>query len=246
MEIFNLADKDLGKLNKPELIEYIKKLKIGTTDLLNNFMADMKKEIASVNNKLEHMSRENTELKNLITNNRDLKGKIKEMEVQTYDSVQYVRRNNIEISGIPEIFNDNLEDKVIEICNAFDVVVKKDEIEACHRLPRKRNSKFPATTIVRFVNRRKVESLIDNKKKVVDLSPLGFESNSKLFFSENLCPYYRTLFYHCRKLKLLGQVKYAWSRNGTVKIRRDDSSPIIKMCHIDDIAENFPEYNLSI
>ena len=49
---------------------------------------------------------------------------------------QYVRRNNIEISGVPnDILDDELEDNVVDILSKIDVKIKRRDIEACHRLP---------------------------------------------------------------------------------------------------------------
>ena len=48
----------------------------------------------------------------------------------------FVYRNNIEISGIPNnVGDDELEGKFIDVLEIIDVTVSKTDIEACHRLP---------------------------------------------------------------------------------------------------------------
>ena len=57
-------------------------------------------------------------------------------------SEQYSRRNNIELSGIPnDIPEDNPEKVVIDICRDSDVEIEPKDIDECHRLPVSRYSR---------------------------------------------------------------------------------------------------------
>ena len=79
-----------------------------------------------------------------------LANKVISLEANTNSLELYGRRNNLEISGIPDyISNNELEDKVIEILSKVDVNVSKNDIEACHRMGKSKNSS--KRTIVRFV-----------------------------------------------------------------------------------------------
>ena len=247
MEYVNLTKDDLNKLKKPELFDVTMKLKEFTSDLLMKFMVDIKSELKSVKERLGCLSEENKILKELLNKKNDEdKHHNKELERASYDAIQYIRRNNIEISGIPELFNENLEEKVIDICKEYDVHVNFDDIEACHRLPKnKRHKDLPPVTIVRFVNRRKAESLLKNKNKNVDVEKIGIPIGTKNFFNDNLCPYYRNLWFKCRKLKQSGLIKYVWSKNGIVRIRRDEVSPVIRISHLDDISDEFPDFDFN-
>ena len=100
----------------------------------------MTDELQVIKQQLTNITKENNDLikdRNLITNDR-----VEQLERQSYDAAQYIRRNNIEISGVPEIFReeDTLEGKIVEICAAYDVSFEKRDIEACHRLPKKKNT----------------------------------------------------------------------------------------------------------
>ena len=47
---------------------------------------------------------------------------------------QYTRRNNIEIQGIPpQIPDKKLEEKVIEVFDAMNIAITKNDVEDCHR-----------------------------------------------------------------------------------------------------------------
>ena len=48
---------------------------------------------------------------------------------------QYARRNNLEITGIPDSMpQKDLENKVVDILNAIGVNVSNDDFEDCHRI----------------------------------------------------------------------------------------------------------------
>ena len=54
---------------------------------------------------------------------------------------QYGRRNNIEITGIPNTVQDNeLENKVIEIFDAIGVEANLADFEDCHRVGKSKNN----------------------------------------------------------------------------------------------------------
>ena len=79
-----------------------------------------------------------------------MENKIIDLEIQNNNLDQYSRRNNVEISGIPQSVSDNqLEEKVVDILKAIDVSITTNEIEACHRLGKKKKN-----VIVRVINRK--------------------------------------------------------------------------------------------
>lgn len=73
---------------------------------------------------------------------------------------KYGRRENIEISGIPDSVPDHiLEDTVIRILRRIGVYgLSSYEIGGCHRL-KKRNKHEPAKVIVRFINRKRAQPM---------------------------------------------------------------------------------------
>ena len=70
---------------------------------------------------------------------------------------QYGRRNNIEITGIPDTVLDNeLENKVIGIFDAIGVEANSADFEDCHRVGKSKNNS--KKVIARFVNRKVVKN----------------------------------------------------------------------------------------
>ena len=68
--------------------------------------------------------------------NTKLEEQIISLEINETNSEQYSRRNNSELSGIPnDIPEDNLEKVVIDICDNSGMEIEPKDIEGCHRLP---------------------------------------------------------------------------------------------------------------
>ena len=71
---------------------------------------------------------------------------------------QYSRRNNVELSGIPNsICDEDLENTVINICKESGIDVDARDIEGCHRLPLSRNSGC--------INQRYAEAMLKDKNE---------------------------------------------------------------------------------
>ena len=115
--------------------------------------------------------------------NANLNGEIKRLKRQAAEDNQYGRRENVEISGIPSsIPNEKLEEAVIAIAEKTGNVITSKDISACHRLK-------GDSTIVRFVNQKHAESLLDNSRRLRNIKQLSSVGNDKpLYINPNLSP----------------------------------------------------------
>ena len=82
---------------------------------------------------------------------------------------------------------DHLEHKVLGICKSINLPVENSDIDRCHRIGKSN----PKTTILRFVNRKFCNLILDKKHelKKIDNAKLCFQNNVKLFVRENLSPF---------------------------------------------------------
>ena len=134
----------------------------------------------------------------ILTDDCDfLMDKVYNMECRLIHSEQYSRRESIVISNIPEsIVHSKLEDKVLEILS--EIGLKKVcpyDIAACHRL-RKSSDKYPANTVVRFVNRKLISLCHKNKKNLKKCMNNLNLPNLRLF--EHLCDANQKIFNECK------------------------------------------------
>ena len=104
---------------------------------------------------------ENEHLRNQVSY---LNKKVVSLEANHNILEQYGRRNNIEITGIPDTVQDNqLENKVIEIFDAIGMDAKSVDFKDCHRVGKfKNNSK---KVIARFVNPKVVKNTLYKRKQ---------------------------------------------------------------------------------
>ena len=152
-------------------------LKINIVDRVNESVMSIKNTI------IDALKEDNAQLRNDV----ELLGKkIPEAKISRNNLEQYTTTNNIKSHGIPsKIPDEKLEDKVIEIFGAMNIAITKNDVEDCHRL-----GKSSKSTIVWFVNRKHCYAILNKKFETskVDRSKLGFDSNVKLYVSENLTP----------------------------------------------------------
>ena len=100
--------------------------------------------------------------------NSRLEERITNLEKNQGKGEQYSQRNNVELSGIPNsIYDEDLENTVINTCKGSGINVDARDIEGCHGLPLSRNSRGQdKRVIVKFVNRKYAEALLKDKKRI--------------------------------------------------------------------------------
>ena len=136
-----------------KISEAINKLNEAITVKLENnkdeIIQSLKNAVSSLQNRVNKLESQVRLLEVALINN----------EIEINNAVQYSRRNNIVIQGIPHsVKYKDLEDKVINVIDKVNVKVPKNDIEAWHRLGGSRK------TIVRFVNRNHSFEALKNKK----------------------------------------------------------------------------------
>ena len=186
---------------------------------------------------IDALKEDNAQLRNKV---ELLEKKLTEVDISRNKLEKYKRRNNIDIQGIPpQIPDEKLEEKVIEVSSAMNIAITKNDLEDYHRL-----GKSSKSTIVRFANRKHCNAILSKKFETskIDKSKLGFESNVKFYVSENLTPYNQHLAWKCRELKRAGVIHSSWSSKGTVKLRRTTNERPIPIDHEDRIAALYPDF----
>ena len=106
----------------------------------------------------------------------------------------------------------------------IDVLVESQDMEVCHRFGKPDRDKFQKT-IMRFVTRKNYKKVLFNKKKLgsIDNSKHGFTQNTKIFANESLTRINESIAYNCRKLNLNGLTHGCFSRDGIVRIKRQEN-----------------------
>ena len=130
----------------------------------------------------------------------------------------YIRRNNIEISGIPNTV-EKVGEKVISIGKAVNINIKQTDIEACHRLKQKDGEEGPKKTIVRFVNRKLCERLLSASKKFKQHSVYSKAGlKNVIYINNNLCGYNKFLWGKTKYLYQKKSINKFWVFNGVINV----------------------------
>ena len=195
--LFTLAELAINSVKEPELVPKVITLKekvIMDTDISNlcNQISKLNDIITQLHSTNEKIRSELAVVKNV---NKKLEVRIINLEKNQAKSEQYSRRNNIELSGIPnDIPEDNLDKVLIDICHDSGLEIEPKDIEGCHRLPVSRYIRDSnKRLIVKFVT-RKHETILQNKKSISSKDFSHLDANGKVFVSVALCPYYRYIW----------------------------------------------------
>ena len=157
--------------------------------------------------------------------------RVHQLEKTLINSLQYHRRESIEIHGLPEtIKDDKLEETCLEILEDIGVEkVSPMSVVGCHRL--KNRSKV----ILRFVNRKHAYKALHNKKKLKDINKQKYGLKDGLYINENLC---RPLQFLAWKIRMAYKSKKVKSFNvwrGKLSVTIDDEP--IPVYHIQDLID---------
>ena len=153
------------------------------------------------------------------------------IECSLDETQQYLRRDCLEVTGVPMRAQDNPNQIVKEIGSLIGVEIDDSDIAIAHKLPNTR--KVKNRLIVKFLRREKREEVYKKRKNLVGKNsshlPLVAESNnsenSKIYINESLTNYRKRLFGRIKEYKRANNVKYLWTSNGKIMLKINDMSP---------------------
>ena len=154
------------------------------------------------------------------------------------DLQQYIRRDCVEIIGVPTPQVDDPKQIAVEIGHLMGVEIEKQHISTAHRLPPTR--KVKDRLIVKFVHRDIRDAFYNQRSKLMgkksnDLPLLNreYENNNhqsnSIFINESLTARRRKLFGRINDFKKTERWKYIWTMNGKIMLRETDSSRALSL-----------------
>ena len=116
---------------------------------------------------------------------------------------EYLRRDCLEISGVPPSTNYTCNEVVMAVGEAIGIQVKEEDISTSHPLPTF-NKDAPPKLIVKFTRRDTRNSFYTNRRKLIDkkichLPKLGCTEENSIYISESLTRYKKELFREVNK-----------------------------------------------
>ena len=191
---------------------------------------ELRQEIISLKENREEM---NQEMENLKKKNVEYEQHFNNIE-------QYLRVNNLEVVGYPDVPQTaDYEECMINIINKLPGLaenqITKDDIDVCHPVQTERKDR-KNVGIVRFTSRKTKFRILQAKK---DHGDLQFNGQS-IFINEHLSPHNRMLFAEASSAKKNFGYKHLWVKNGTIFMRKADRSDLLRIETIDNVRNLDP------
>lgn len=201
--------------------------------------ADLRKLLSGLSSDLKHLKEENKTLKEKldVTVTR-----VKLLEDESMRQQQWVRLQNIEITGIPETRDENTLNIVQKVVNHIGVSIEEFDLEFAHRVqPRRTASAERARPIVARLRHRGVKDKIiaaARKNRNITTGDLGMggESN-RVFVNEHLTKENKMLLSSCKQRAREVNFKYIWTKNCRIFMRKNDISPPISINSASDLLK---------
>ena len=119
-------------------------------------------------------------------NNLEMKTHASEKEIENLK--QYIRRDMLEIDGVPITEDENTNVIVLNVAKLVDhsMAFEQNENSICHRLPSRRGQIPPI--IVKFVRREAREKIYKSRRSLNSKTSadLGYHEQSRIFINKSL------------------------------------------------------------
>lgn len=213
---------------RAEMLEFKEEIKVEVSGI----RADINKiagRVDDLENRVDHNSEESKILRHEINNLNSTVNRLQQQTLATH----------IIIKGIPECESNDAERRQIisSLLTTLNCTSLLDNITIAHRIGKKNNGNDQHSTrpiLMQLNDVRSKKLLLSAKKKqkvacsqiVLNGTAIGTESHL-IFFDENLTRLNSDLFRKARELRRSGTVKYAWTADGKVMVRKSEGSSAI-------------------
>ena len=211
-------------------------------DNLNNGFQELKRLVDFVNGKyddvLVQLKQANEKIQRQGTSLRQMRKDLEDATKRAQDAMngfenlaEYLRRDCLEISGVPPSESYTCNQLVMAVGQAIGVQVKEEDISTSCPLPTFKED-APPKIIVKFTRRDVRNSFYTNRRKVIDkkasdLPDLGITAESKVYISESLTRYKKELFGEVNKLRKKIRWKHIWTQNSRIYVKESDKSTVV-------------------
>lgn len=199
-----------------------------SVDKSNELTAKIREEYIEIKKENEVLFEENKRLKHSVT---ELKDRVRSLE-------QYTRKNNIEISGIPQTPKEDSLSVLKDVAAALGLDVPDGQVSAVHRVPTYKQGRTPSI-IVQFQARMQRDVWIAAFKKKRSLSASevnpAFPKQQLVYVSEHLSPENKQFLGELKQKCREKGVKFAWAKEGKFFVRRREGEKCHKVKNIEDL-----------
>ena len=204
-----------SKSTKADLDE-IKK----SQEFLGGKFDDLVKEVKELHLENDNLRSSNTQLSEQV---KRLEKSVLVSEGEVEQLKQYIRRDMLEIHGVPITEDENtnlIVQKVVELADPL-MTFEQSEISISHRLP-SRQGQIPPI-IVKFVRRDMRDKIYKMRRGLSSKTALhlGYHLESRLFINESLTQQSRALLRAAKAFKRDHHYKFVWTKYGKILLKKE-------------------------
>ena len=164
-----------------------------------------------------------------------MKTENKKLRQEVENLQQYTRRNNVVISGIKYEEGENLFELIRKCADDVNVKIEPQDIDIAHRLPKRRDTSEPPVILVKFVRRTLKHQLMSlwkaNRSKKQSGTPTPKET---VYINDHLTQKSAHLLRKAKECRNRGELKYVWTKDGGVYVRREENEKAVRVqCETD-------------
>nr|XP_026500607.1 uncharacterized protein LOC113404074 [Vanessa tameamea] len=189
--------------------------------------------IDMVMDQVNNFDKEVTKIHNIELELNELKNSMKDLKDSHYKNEQWVRRSNIQISGVPQKKGENLIQLIKVLADKCNFPLNPlTDIDFITRVATKNDSNDirPKPIILKMQARYKKDDFLSSlrKLKTIRACDIGFSGmQNQIYVNDHLSTRNKSLFNEAkRKSKEKGYL-FCWVRNCTIMVRRTESSPVL-------------------
>ncbi|KAJ0169576.1 hypothetical protein K1T71_012141 [Dendrolimus kikuchii] len=214
----------------------------GKLDTLQNSVKFSCDQYEDINVKINSLHEKSNIIESMESKYNTLLNNYSALQREFNSNNQRDRLLNIEIVGIPELKNENLETFILNIAKAAGVNLSVDDILDANRItPKSKLHGRPRNIVVKLKNRILKENIISGtRRNRITTKDLDLPGDSKpIFINEHLTPYNKQLLKTCKDIAKTKLYQYVWTRNGRIFVRKNDTTPAFQIVEEGDINKFF-------
>ena len=176
---------------------------------------------------LKKLKDENTELHKTNTQLNERIGVLEQQstlaDIENENVKRYLRRDLLEIHGIPESAEENTNNLVKQVADliAPELNISESDISISHRLPAPHGRVKPI--IVKFTRRDSRDAIYSKRRNLSSKksTDLGFHVCNRLYINESLTAQSRKILHDVKEFQRAHEFKYVWTKQGKVLLKKD-------------------------
>ncbi|KAK3725833.1 hypothetical protein QZH41_003800 [Actinostola sp. cb2023] len=174
------------------------------------------------------LSQANTNIDELKVEKDKLRADLEVLEQKQDEMEQYQRKYNVEIHGIPESPDEEVDQLIVKLAESINVDIDYDDLDIAHRIPSRAKIR---PIIVKFKAYEDKSNFYAarSKLKYLKVNDHDFNGASSIYINENLTSHRKSLYADVRKRAKQNRWFASWTSDGKILVRKEKGGKIYRI-----------------